>query len=266
MSASSLPSERSLAGCAVVITRPAGTGTALARRVKALGGVPVLLPGLSLRGIRDTQHVRAQWKNAQHDDVLVFTSPAAVHYALALSPFDATHEHVVAVGKGTASALQRHGIQAEIPPSQQNSEGVLELPLLRQPAARRVALITAPGGRGLLHQQLTARGAIVREVHVYQRTAPRLDRRHHAAVLHMPAMACVLLSSGEALQNLAERLAADAWRRLRQATAVVSSDRLAQAAQTAGFSRIYRAASATQADLLAAACAVCSRAQPRPGS
>jgi uroporphyrinogen-III synthase len=252
--------KHDLTGCTIVITRPAGTGTPLAKKVSALGGTPLLLPGLSLRGVSDTQHARAQWREAQNDDVLIFTSPAAVRYALALAPIDKAHAEIVAVGQGTARVLQRHGIAAKIPASRQDSEGMLALPSLQPSQGRRVALITAPGGRGLMQQQLAERGAILREVHVYQRAAPRLTRRHGEAVLQLPITACVLISSAEALHNLKQQLPAEAWKHLCAATAIVSSERIEAAARTAGFRRTYRAASAVQANLLAAACEVCSHA------
>lgn len=250
---------RRLGGCFVVITRPAGTGTELARQVRALGGVPLLLPGLSLRGVDAPAQARAQWRAAQADDVLIFTSPAAVRYALALAPLQPGQAAVVAIGRGTARALQRHGISAQVPNARQDSEGVLALPPLQQARGRRVAVITAPGGRGLLQQQLVAQGATLREVHVYQRTASRLNRRHAEAVLQLPAGACVLLSSAEAIGNLKQQLPHQAWERLCQATAVVSSERIGAAARAAGFTHLYEAASAVQADLLAAAGEVCSQ-------
>jgi uroporphyrinogen-III synthase len=121
---------------------------------------------------------------------------------------------------------------------------------------RRVALVGAPGGRGVLREQLAARGARLRELHVYRRVPPRLDRRHLDALLQLPASARVLLSSTEALHNLHQRLPSPAWMRLCAATAVVSSERLAAAARAAGFQRIVTAASALSADLLdAASCA-----------
>jgi len=248
-----------LGGCTVVITRPAGTGTELARQVRALGGVPLLLPGLSLRGIDEPAQARAQWRAAHGDDVLIFTSPAAVRYALALAPLQRGHAAVVAVGRGTARALRRHGIQAQSPHAREDSEGVLSLPALQQAHGRRVAVITAPGGRGLLQQQLLAQGAKLREVYVYQRTASRLNRRHAAAVLQLPPAACVLLSSAEAIGNLKRQLPPQAWVRLCRANAVVSSERIGAAAREAGFVHLYGAASAVQADLLAAACEVCSQ-------
>jgi uroporphyrinogen-III synthase len=241
-----------LSGRTVVITRPAGTATALARRVRAGAGVPLLLPGLALHGVDDPTAARAGLRAALADDLLIFTSPAAVRHAAMLLPL-ATAAGVLAVGQGTARALRRHGIAAPLTPSRQDSEGLLEHPALHDLRGRRVALIGAPGGRGVLREQLLARGARLREVHVYRRVLPRLNRRHVEALMRLPASACVLLSSAEAVQNLHDLLPPSAWTRLCAATAVVSSERLAVAVRAAGFTRTVLAASALSADLLDAA-------------
>lgn len=243
-----------LHGRIVVITRPAGTAAALARRVRALGGVPLLLPGLALRPAADAAAARDALRLALRDELLVFTSPAAVRYAAALLPLR-TAATVLAVGRGTALMLRRHGVAGPLAPRQQDSEGLLEHPALAELRGRRVALIGAPGGRGVLREQLAARGAQLRELHVYRRVPPRLDRRHVDALLRLPTSAQVLLSSAEALHNLQQALPLPAWTRLCAATAVVSSERLATAARSAGFTRIVIAASAFSADLLDAATA-----------
>ena len=241
-----------LGGRVVVITRPAGTAAALARRVRTLGGVPVLLPGLTLRSVADEATARTALLATLQSDVLIFTSPAAVRFAAALASLQTTAT-VLAVGQGTARALRRHGVHAPLTPPRQDSEGLLDHPVLHRLHDRRVGLIGASGGRGLLRKQLVARGARLHELHVYQRARPRLDRRHVGALLQLPPSAQVLWSSVEALQNLQQLLPGTAWARLCAATAVVSSERLADAARAAGFSRITRAASALAADLLAAA-------------
>lgn len=239
-----------LRGCVVVITRPVGTAVALALRVRVRGGVPLLLPGLSLRSASDPA-LRAAMHAALGDDLLVFTSPAAVRFAAALAPLR-TRAVVLAVGQGTAQALRRHGVAA-LAPSRQDSEGLLGLPAVQALRGQRVALIGAPGGRGVLREQLAARGARLREVQVYRRVPPRLDRRHVEALLALPRSARVLLSSAEALHNLVSLLPPAALARLRAAVAVASSERLAQAARAAGFVRVVQAESALAADLLAAA-------------
>jgi len=241
-----------LAGRTLVITRPAGTARAMARQVRVRGGVPVLLPGLSLRAADDVAAARADMREALDAELLLFTSPAAVRFAAALLPL-ATRATVLAVGQGTARALRRHGLSALAPGYRQDSEGLLAMPELQSLHGRCVALVGAPGGRGLLRDRLVTRGARLHEAHVYRRVPPRLGPRHVEAVRQLPADARVLLSSAEALQNLRAVLPPSAWQRLCVALAVVSSERLAAAARAAGFTRVRLAASARASDLLAAA-------------
>ena len=244
--------QGALRGRVLVITRPVGTAGALARRVRALGGTPVSLPGLALRGPDDVAAVRIALRKGLADELVIFTSPAAVRHAAAITPLH-TRAVVLAVGQGTARALSRQGVQDPWVPGRQDSEGLLDLPLLRDLLDRRVTLVGAPAGRGVLRDQLAARGARLREVQVYRRVPPRLDRRHVAALLDLPGSARVLLSSNEALQNLCRLLPLPALARLQAATAVVSSERMAAAARSAGFARIELASSALADDLLAAA-------------
>ncbi|MEO8808682.1 MAG: uroporphyrinogen-III synthase [Rhodanobacter sp.] len=252
MQTSATPRGPGLAGREIVITRPAGTARALVRRVRALGGTPVLLPGLALRGPTDTAAARAGLREALGGELVIFTSPAAVDHAVRLTPLH-TLATVLAVGQGTAIALRRHGVREPLVPSRQDSEGLLDHPVLRDVRGRRVALVGAPGGRGLLRHQLAVRGAHLLEVQVYRRVTPRLDQRHAAAVLRLSPLARVLLSSDEALQNVCRLLPSAALAHLLTITAVASSARLAESARRAGFGRVALAASALAEDLLAAA-------------
>ncbi|TBR36716.1 MULTISPECIES: uroporphyrinogen-III synthase [Dyella] len=250
------PPKLALHGRTIVITRPVGTGASIAARVRALGGEPMLLPGLSLRA---EPGVRPALREALKDDLLIFISPAAVRFAARAEPLR-TRATVCAVGQGTARVLQRHRIEAIAPDQQQDSEGLLAHAQLKDLQGKRVALIGAPGGRGVLREQLAKRGAKLRELHVYRRAAPRLSRRHIDAVLALPSSAMVLLSSAEALANLHEQLPGDAWKVLCKATAVVSSERLADAARKAGFKHIRMADSAFSDDMLHAAAGTFTKA------
>lgn len=241
-----------LRGAGVVITRPAGRGGSLATRVRRLGGRAVLLPGLSLRAVDDPGEARAALRAALQDDVLVFTSPAAATHAVRLLPLR-PRGAVLAPGQGTARALRRAGVEHVAVPERHDSEGLLAHPLLADPDLRSAALVGAEGGRQLLAQRLAARGVRVREVHVYRRMAPRLDRRHVDAVLALRPPFVVLLSSAQALANLRRELPDAAWSHLCRGIAVCSSERLDSAARDAGFERRRRAASAHPHDLLGAA-------------
>ena len=248
---------RPLAGASVIVTRPSGTAAALRRRVQALGGNAVSLPGISLRAAEDRAHAREQLRAAQNADIVIFTSPAAVRFAFALLPRLHLRRttQVCAPGSGSARTLRRRGVSHVMhPPERRDSEGLLALPLFARPRNRRVALIGAPGGRDLLFRELRARGAHVELVSVYERGKPRLDRRHLHALEIAPTPLVSLFSSADALANLHAVLSPALFAHLAANDCVVSSARVAEVAHTLGFVRVHVAASAEPAALLERAC------------
>jgi len=234
-----------LAGASVIVTRPGGAS--LLRSARRLGARAFPLPGLSLRAI-------AQPRPRAAFDAWLFTSPAAVRFALRHAPRLRVPKRalVFAIGGGTRAALARHGIAATAP-ERSDSEGLLAVPGLAEVRGRRIALVGAPGGRDLIAPALRARGAVVEAIHVYRREPPRLTRRHFDALAAADDPLITLLSSGEALANLVAALPPPLLARLRAQTIVVSSARLAAAARAAGFGAIVPAASAAPRDLLAGA-------------
>jgi len=242
--------SRSLEGIRVVITRPVGTGAAWANRVRALGGAPLLLPGSSLRAASDARAARADLREALACDAVIFTSPAAVKFARRLGGLR-SRAVVLAPGVATQDALRSAGFRNAISPAREDSEGLLALPILRNVRGKRVGIVGAAGGRGLLDRDLAARGAAVIHAHVYERTPARLDRRHADAVRrNSRAPLYVLLSSAEALANIVANLPGDPLRTLLLGTAVASSARIAATAREAGFARVLRAESAHATDML----------------
>ncbi len=146
-------SPATLAGATVLVTRPAATAATLKRRIAALGGIALGLPGVGLRAAEDSGSARAALNDARKAELAVFISPAAVRYAFALLPTlrFARAVRVCAVGAGTARALQRRGVRRVLWPMQrQDSEGLLALAEFARLRGRRIALIGAPGGRDLL--------------------------------------------------------------------------------------------------------------------
>ena len=242
-----------LRGAELILTRSAGTARGEVRRVRRLGGTPLLLPGTRIAAAADPAAAHAALTAALRMPICIFVSPAAVRAAAKLGAIrPGRRTRVVAVGAATARALRRHGVADVQTPVRADSEGLLALPSL-QPPLTCVALVGAPGGRELLPQTLAARGARVLRAEVYRRLPARLDRRHHAALAIARAPRYVLLSSSEALHNLPRALPLAARARLLDATAITSSARLARAAHAAGFARVETAASALSADLVAAA-------------
>src|SRR5690606_36810182 len=86
---------------------------------------------------------------------------------------------VLAVGARTAELLAEQGIGSELP-AEPTSEGLLALPALERVAGRRVLLVAGVGGRTLLAETLTTRGAVVVRNECYRRVA--LDRLDSAVL------------------------------------------------------------------------------------
>lgn len=242
-------SIHSLKGRRVAITRPAGTAAALAAAVRGRGGIPVLLPGLSLRQAEDVQAAAIELDHALTADVIVFTSPAAVAHAQQLHRL-VTQAQVCALGAGTAKALARAGIKDVRFPDREDSEGLLAMDIMSQLGHARVALVGAAGGRGILRSVLRERSARFDEVLVYRRGPARLDARHRGAASAFTRRDRVLLSSAEALENLRQGLAGLPWQALLGAAWIVSSERLATMARDAGIATVHVASSAQGPALL----------------
>lgn len=237
----------------MLVTRPAGTARAFTARIRALGGTPLLLPGLSVRTTRDAE-VASRLRASTFDD-WIFISPAAVRACFALAPALRLQRRTraFAVGAGTRRALARRGIAAFMPEAGADSEALLALPMLADVRGRRIALVGAPGGRNLIAPALRGRGAQVEAIDVYERRAPRLTRRHFDALGAAPQPWITLLSSAEALANLRGLLPPELAARWRSQPLVVASERLAALARAQGFEDIGVARSAVGADLLDAA-------------
>jgi uroporphyrinogen-III synthase len=211
------------------------------------------LPGASLRAPADPSAARRALKTALDCHVAIFTSPAAVRFARRLAPLR-SRAAVLAPGAGTRRALRRAGLGEAQAPSREDSEGILGLDVLQDVDGRRIGIVGAAGGRGLLADELTRRGAEVMHAHVYRRLPARLDHRHRDALQQSgprPPL-YVLLSSAEALANILAALPGDARRALLAGTVVVSSTRLVESARDGGFARVLRAESAHADDMLAA--------------
>lgn len=239
----------------MVVLRPAATRGPLLHALRRAGATPVPLPALRLAPAAEPAVASAQLAAALAADRVVFTSPAAVRHARRLPDWRALPgERVIAVGRGTATALARAGVAGALVPGRSDSEGVLALPSLADLRGAAVGLVTAPGGRGLLAPALAARGARVHRADVYRRLPPRFDARHRqrvAALLAAPAAPrALLLTSLEALEHLLAGLGDDAARVLRGCTVVAASARLVAAARERGAIDVVQARSASPADLL----------------
>lgn len=233
--------------------RPRGQHAALRRAATPLGAQVVGLSPWALVARHDAD-TRAALAQALRADRVVFSSPAAVHAAARLQPLAAPHPGTwLAVGAGTAAALRSHGAADVQAPRRMDSEGLLDLPALATLHGLRAALVTAPGGRGVIAETLQARGAQLRRVDVYRRQPLRLPPRALQRLRRRTGPWVLALSSAEALGLLQAQLPPDLLARLQDQHVVAASPRLLALAHDAGFTRVSLAEGPLPAQLAQAA-------------
>lgn len=238
----------------MISLRPAG-GHAALRRVAAKHGARVLALSPWRLERRDDAATRAALREALAAERVVFTSPAAVGAASALRKLRPGRGRLwFAIGEGTAAALRRVGVAAERirTPRRMDSEGLLALPDLQALRGSVVGLVSAPGGRGAIAPALTSRGARVLRCDVYERVPLAFSAAVREKLRGLTGPHAWVASSGEAMRLALQALPAEAAGRLPASTAVVASERLADAAREAGFGEVLIAASARPADLVSA--------------
>lgn len=246
-------------GWYVISLRPRGGHAGLRAAAKRAGAGLVALSPIVLR-VREDAATRTELANALQAPRVVFTSPGAASAAARLQTLQPSPGAAwCAVGAGTAAALRRAGVRPVLRPERMDSEGLLGLPALAEVAGLDVALITAPGGRDALAPALTARGARVHRIDVYERVPVAPPASAVAALCRLGAPAAIALTSGEALRQALSSLPPDAQRCLRAATAVVPSARLADLARAEGFTRIVQALGPRPAQIVATAAQALAR-------
>jgi uroporphyrinogen-III synthase len=110
---------------------------------------------------------------------------------------------VAAVGAGTRRELEKRGVANVIAPrTGADSEALLATPELGEVAGRRIAILRGDGGRALLGETFSARGAQVEHVTCYRRRVPQAPARSWQA----GELAAVTVSSSQGLDNLFEVL------------------------------------------------------------
>lgn len=158
-----------LTGIGVLITRPEHQAEHLCQLIEAEGGAAVRYPALVIKPRPDRAAVRAAIGPADRYDLIIFISANSVRFGADF--LDQRHDvAIAAVGQPTAAALNAAGFRVSLMPAQgAGSEELLAMPQLAHMAGKRVLILRGSGGRELLSEVLTARGAIVQYAEVYTR-------------------------------------------------------------------------------------------------
>jgi uroporphyrinogen-III synthase len=245
-----------LNGLGVLVTRPEHQAGPLCQWIEQHGGVAIRWPALAIHEPRDWVPALALFDRLAEYDLAIFTSVNAVDWAMPRirerGGFPPRLE-VAAIGQATARALARHGIAPGLQPDHEfTSEALLALPRLQRVAGQAIVIVRGEGGRELLAETLSTRGARVDHAEVYRRERPALDP---AALLERWSrgdIGAVVVTSAEGLLNLFDMLGIAGQDYLRQTPMVAVSARTARIAANLGCHPLLLAREASDAAIAAA--------------
>jgi len=169
--------RRPLFGRTVVVTRARAQASGLAATLAALGADVVQLPAIRIEPRLDSAEVRDAVASIHSYALICLTSPNGVRHlfeALEAAGLDArafANATVAAIGPGTARALERRGIRADIVPERSIAEALIASLEAVDVKGRPVLVARAAEARDVLPDALRDRGAKVDVVALYETVA-----------------------------------------------------------------------------------------------
>jgi uroporphyrinogen-III synthase len=234
--------DKRLTGLGILVTRPAHQAKHLAELIRAAGGTPILFPVMEIVDLPDVRPLLALIDRLDEFDLAIFISPNAVTKAMNLIRARRSLPaglRVAAVGKGSRKALGQFGVENVLVPAQRfDSEGLLALPEFLAVAGTRIVIFRGDGGRELLAEELTRRGAHVEYAECYRREKPQSDSTR---LLHQWArneVHAITVTSAEMLHNLFDLVGKLGQQWLKTTPLFVPHERIAEAARGMGLSKV----------------------------
>jgi uroporphyrinogen III methyltransferase / synthase len=165
--------RRPLFGQRILITRPAHQTEDLCLPLRELGAEVLLQPAIEITPPANWALVDAAIHNLpQQQRVIVFSSSNGVEFfldrlrSLGKDMRALAHAQIAAIGPGTAAALEKYSLQADIVPAEYRAEALAGS--LIPTGATSYLLIRTNRGRDVLADQLLAAGANVEQIVVYE--------------------------------------------------------------------------------------------------
>jgi uroporphyrinogen-III synthase len=227
-----------LKGIGVLVTRPEHQAHHLCQLIEAEGGAAVRYPALVIKPRTDRAAVRAAIGPLDRFDLVVYVSANAVRFGADILA-DRQEVPLAAIGQATAAALNAAGRRVSLMPEEgADSESLLAMPQLQDMRGRRVLIVRGSGGRELLQEAMTARGAQVHYAEVYTREAayPSMERKAEVEALWRQGGIAVYSATSVELLEALVGIVTPRCRELMHSTALVTgSQRVAEAAGRLGL-------------------------------
>lgn len=220
-----------LAGCGVLVTRPAHLTEELVAGIEAVGGVAIRFPAIDIVG-RPVQEIADELERLPEPDILVFVSRNAVVHGLPAAR--GRSARIAAVGPATKDAIEAQGIDVDIfPDAGFDSEHLLRHAGLSDVHGSHIIILRGQSGRELLAERLRERGAHVHYLRVYERKPHKpspAELEHVASALEAGSIRFLIVMSVDSLQCLLRILPPTALASLTDVTLVAPSARVLQTA------------------------------------
>ena len=232
-----------LAGLGILVTRPAHQSEHLAHLIRQAGGNPILFPALEIVDIPDLQPLNALIDRLDQFDLAIFISPNAVNKAMNL--IRARRKlpaglQIAAIGKGSAKVLAQYGVKNVITPKQRfDSEALLAMPEMQAVAGKRIVIFRGDGGRELLGDELSRRGAQLEYAECYRRQKPQVDNGKLLYLWARNELHAITVTSSEVLHNLFDLVGKLGQQWLKKTPVFVPHERIAEAAREMGLQQVF---------------------------
>jgi uroporphyrinogen-III synthase len=172
-----------LKGKTVALTRPVGQAEEAGKFIEAKGGIPYYIPAIEIKPLSNLEPVKRFITELQAGkvDYVILMSTNGVKYLFAVAEsLDQADElrkgmaksFVIGVGPRTAQELEAYGVKVDLVPEKYSSEGLLEVLKPKNVAGKVIRIPRTTSATPTLTDQLTAMGANVQEIHVYESGLP----------------------------------------------------------------------------------------------
>lgn len=237
----------------VMVTRPAQQADSLCGLIESLGHQVLRHPMLRIEAEPETAHIRQRFLDIDHYHAVIAISRNAAEMGLAYCdqfwPQPPLGIHWLAVGPVTAQVMAPHLADVRMPLERFDSEGLLALECLQTEAIahKKILVWRGVGGRETLAGVLRERGAQVDYAELYKRIVPLYTAEQWGAALASKPL--LMVSSGQGLSAIAAQMPT-----IGQTVSgiIAPSHRVAQLAQSLGFTSIETSVSAQDSDMIAA--------------
>ncbi len=173
----------SLKGKTIALTRPAGQAEEAGKLIQAKGGIPYYIPAIEIKPLSNPEPVKHFINELQacKVDYVILMSTNGVKYLFAvaesISQADAlrcglARSFIIGVGPRTAQELEAYGVHVDLVPEKYSSEGLLEVLKPKDINGKVIRIPRTTSATPTLNEQLTALGAEVQEIHVYESSLP----------------------------------------------------------------------------------------------